>query len=1060
MKRDLIFSFDVGHSSIGWNVLQVLADKPNELALGDVKFKPNTCLASESRTNRQQRRSTRALRQRVEGIEKLFIHQKIITPKQVERKHKQAGGHAAPWLLAATSLATNGAFKLSGEELFDVVRWYAHNRGYDGNRSWARNIEVDKELEQEDIAIELMDTHKTSTMAETICAELGVKSGGKRCASEKSYKNMNVAFPRHIVVFEVEKILRHNLDNITGCTEKFIETLCGQPDKPDAWEKIKVEGLYRSKTFQGGILFGQKIPRFDNRILSICPITNKPTPLKAAKEYTEFRCAMFLVNVRVKDSERSDMRPLNAQERNAVWQRVNERGYLTADQFKKTVRSQGNYVQDDLEGQLILKESENNFVIDPPKKLIHSNNVLKLVWPTLPEDVQKEFWFQINKKRSITLGQIEAFMGDEVPNEFRDAVQKAFDKDKSARKEHGTLERWMERKTYCASFDAGRAPYGRDVMRKAVSEVLAGNDPNAKEGCLYITEEIRQNIENKQIDKLTNNHLVRHRLLILNRLLDAMLAEFADGDKERIKTVVVEVNREVSEMSGKTIKEIEKEERSKRADHKKAKEKLEKAIKESGENITITAGLIRKARIAGDLDWRCPYTGKEYDPMDLIYKHVDVDHIIPRSERLSDSMAGLVVTFSEVNRMKGKRTGWQFIQDEQGKPVSGMPQLTILSPDAYKTFIDRLNIKGSSNEDQVRRKKRKKYLLMPSYEDKDFTSRDLTISSHVTKLAVQQIKNTFRNCTKKPQVVSLPGRLTGEARKTWKLMGLLSVVNENITEEVAKDKQKVRSLTHLHHAVDAATMGLLAYYVKDLSDGATWKLLIKRYLRDAEIRQLEEKLDHFHVDSKNKAHLDDIPKSVKNQLRKRLAERRVVQHIASSMDGLHVKQNTLGVVGTNEKTGLVQLRNEANEISPLKLLGYKCDGYSKLQQQKGVRMISENFGVALCEPEPEIIPWHKVYPRLQKIAVRIGKWPVVLRNGMVIHVPEGTYAGVWRVFSIKNNAKGLALDIGYLDGIKPNKRNTLLKTFINNGLKIISTTLTGDGICHITSSTSTAHPSD
>lgn len=1058
-KRDLIFSFDVGHSSIGWNVLQETADGPNELALGTVIFTADGCLTSKRRVFRRQRRTIRSRRQRIEDIEKLFVHQGLLTHEQLEAKHKQAGGDSAPWLLASAILVGNGEFTLSAEELFDVIRWYAHNRGYDGNRRWAGNADTDDDTAKEEAAIDLMEKFSTSTMAETISAQLGLQPNGHKRASLKKYKDSGAAFPRKVVVAEVEKILRTHIGKLSGCDDVFVETLCGEND--DVWKSIPIDGIKKPKTFKGGLLFGQKIPRFDNRILSFCPITDKPTPLKAATEFMEFRCAMFLANVRVKDTGAGEMRSLNKKELNAIWDLVSERGYLTAGDFKKTVRKLGDFEQDNLEALMIIEDTATNLVVDPALKRIHSSKVLKEIWSTLPEPIAKEFLFQLGKKRAITLAQVQEFMKGTVPKAFSEAVEVAYKK--PDQKKYPTLERWMERKTYRAEFDKGRAPYGRDVMKKVVAEVLEGTDSREKGGCLYITDEIREKVNHRKLDELTNNHLVRHRLLILNRLFDDMVDEFADGEKERVKTVVVEVNREVSAMSGKTAKQIKKEEGLKRADHKKARKKLEDAIKAEGRDIPITAGLIRKARIAQDLNWTCPFTGLEYEPIHLVEKQVDLDHIIPRSERLSDSMAGLVVTFSEVNRMKGKRTAWQFIQDEQGNPVKGKPSLSIMPMKAYEHFVDKLKTFGGVGSDEARRKNRKQFLLMPDYKDKAFTPRDLTISSYVTKLALQQIKNKFDECRLKPQVVALPGRMTGETRKSWKLMGLLHAVNEKIDGKTLKDD--IRSMTHLHHAVDAAVMGLLAYYIRDLSDGATWQLLLKRNLTATEKSILHSNIKNIGFD-KNRAHLLGVPKTVQEQIRKRLAERRVVQHVPSSMEGLHTEENTRGVVGFASKTGKVVLRqkkdgsdNITNEVAG-KLLGYDTDADSKLKKQKGVRVIDQNFGVALTKPLPQIITWHKVYPKLKALQETTGEWPCVLRNGMVVHVSDGRYEGAWRIFSLKNNASGMAVDMGFPDEVKASKINVLLKTPIKDGMKLVCTKLTGDGICRITSSISTARQSD
>jgi CRISPR-associated endonuclease Csn1 len=434
-----------------------------------------------------------------------------------------------------------------------------------------------------------------------------------------------------------------------------------------------------------------------------------------------------------------------------------------------------------------------------------------------------------------------------------------------------------------------------------------------------------------------------------------------------------------------------------------------------------------------------------------------LDHIIPRSERLSDSMAGLVATFSEINRWKGKRSAFQFISEEEGKPVPGKPNLSIQSLDSYKKFVSDLKTFGGHASDEARRKSRKAYLMLPSYEDKEFTPRDLTISSYVAKMAVQQLKKEFNQVSRPPQVISLPGRLTGEARKAWKLTGLLKAVNAEIKDETTKDE--IRGLTHLHHALDAAVMGLMAHCAGNLSDGTTWQLLLKRSLLPHEKNLLQSNMRNIAFDG-SRAHLLDVPHELKEQLRKRLLERRVVQHVPASMEGMRVEDNTRGVVAVDEESGKVTLRQQGKltEEVPGKLIGFDAEN-SKLRKQKGVRVIDSNFGVALTEPEPQIITWHKVWPKLKEIEERTGEWPKVLRNGMLIHVPKGRYKGVWRIFSTKAGARYLGLDMGTPDDCSASKREVMLKSLLKDNVMLLNCKLTGDGICRITSSISEVQPS-
>jgi hypothetical protein len=148
------------------------------------------------------------------------------------------------------------------------------------------------------------------------------------------------------------------------------------------------------------------------------------------------------------------------------------------------------------------------------------------------------------------------------------------------------------------------------------------------------------------------------------------------------------------------------------------------------------------------------------------------------------------------------------------------------------------------------------------------------------------------------------------------------------------------------------------------------------------------------------------------------------------------------------------------EEKPAKLLGlYPANGNGKLAKNKGVLVIPDNFGVAL-DPQPTVIPFHKVWTRLQKLKKANGnKLPRVLRNGQIIQISGGKhFKGVWKVFSAKNNATGMALDIGSPDVVRlknkteGHKINVRLATLINDGLEIIKTPLTGIAVCPTTSS--------
>jgi hypothetical protein len=518
------------------------------------------------------------------------------------------------------------------------------------------------------------------------------------------------------------------------------------------------------------------------------------------------------------------------------------------------------------------------------------------------------------------------------------------------------------------------------------------------------------------------------------------------------------VNRDLREMSGKTNKEKAQDMGLRLANFKQVTRKLEVAL--AGKGIFIGPSLIGKARIAEDLGWTCPYTGQLFDAFDLQNRKVDKDHIIPRSQRPTDGLESLVITFAEINKWKGKRTALQFIEDEQGNPVPGLPQLSIRSIAQYRAAVESLESYKGHDDDQRRKRKRKLLLLLLNYTEKEFAPRDLTQTSQLVRLGAQMLQRAYSGVARKPVITSMPGSVTGTVRKGWDLLGCLALANSNVLDETGtvRTKTEIRDITHLHHALDACTIGLASHYLP--RDGGVWELLVKRRLDDAEkLRLRASTRGLFNFSADRRFGLLDLPSQIKENIRQRLAERRVVQHVPAKIDGLRVEQNTWGLVKVDNGTGTLRQRIRATDGSRpvkettenlVKLLGPSPDHPDgKLAEIKGALVIPDNFGVAL-DPEAQIIPFHKVWNRLRKLKEENGgKMPRVLRNGRLIRISRGRYAGLWKVFSAKNAAAGLYLDIGRADVVRllnkteGHKINVLLGTLLRDGLQIMPTRLVG-----------------
>lgn len=1136
IPQQITISFDIGHSSIGWAVFGETkteisgefagASYPDLLGAGTVLFEKDGCLASQRRAHRRVRRNIAARRQRVARLKRFLLSLGVISKEDAD-----ANPTAFPWLLAARVLASDGKEKLSWPQLWCVLRWYAHNRGYDGNALWAGDsADADDEegVPEEDkedtkklrnaAALALMRTHGTKTMAETICAVLGCAPQSGKTSSNRYFKGENAAFPRDVVRGELHKILEAHIGVLPQLDEGTTAILVGNFGANARRDSVPAElrkALRLPARFVGigGLLFGQTVPRFDNRTIGKCRITGKNVPLKSCREFLLYRWARALNNFTVfTDASRREIRTLTPREREALTAKISELGFFGKKTLNDALRDVSGCAPANTEKYFLTEEMEDALVLDPVRKLIATNSVLAPLWPYFSSHGKKIFAAQLAAGKTLRLGNCAKQMSawGDWPDDLKSAFYETLETleaaakakaeknaaKKSAKKAAAPKKINLAGKVFSASLPSGRASYCREILKKVYDEALAGTDSTMEGGCLYETPEIRARLlgvpatsenspagtDDAEIQKWlaaqTNNHLVRHRMLIFSRLLKDIVADYAGGNAELVKNVVVEVVRDLAEFSGLSAQEIAGKLKEKTANFNDVAKMLDEAAAASAVPVVMTAGLLRKARLLKDQKFTCPYTGKKIGFPDLFGGRLDIEHIIPRSLRASDALSSCVMTFAEVNRMKGQRTAKQFIREFGGKKVDGM-DIDLLTPEKFEKWIEdhkkQKLARGFTPEDRERCKRRAELLLLEKYDERnaDFTSRDLTQTSHLNKLAIRVVKRELGK-----EAMHLAGAVTGFVRKNLNLLECLSAAVPRIQEKAASLppgekllKADFRDLTHLHHALDAVTQGLTGI----LFDKGDWKLLAKRKLDERDRDYLRNKYPScFSFSEKGVFKMNPLPKPLIQKIIARLRERRVVQHVPVKMDGMRVEQTTWSIVGeSTDKNGkvTVSLRQHKVDIKPGRydkdgkrpvkdstekpslLLGYSVPAgkESKLKAIKGVVKIRDNYGAAL-DPTPTVIPFFKVHEKLRALRERNGgKFPRILRKGMLISVPAGTYKGTWKIFGVQDNAaSGALVNIVMPDRVKEkesgkpdSKENVFLKTLIKDGMKILKTRLTG-----------------
>src|SRR5262249_21215945 len=93
----------------------------------------------------------------------------------------------------------------------------------------------------------------------------------------------------------------------------------------------------------------------------------------------------------------------------------------------------------------------------------------------------------------------------------------------------------------------------------------------------------------------------------------------------------------------------------------KENERRRQFIEDAG--VAVTDDALLRVRLWEDLAQEpqhrcCPYTGQPIGIAQLLSDAVEIDHILPFSRTLDDSIANKIVCLRQANRDKGNRTPW------------------------------------------------------------------------------------------------------------------------------------------------------------------------------------------------------------------------------------------------------------------------------------------------------------------------------------------------------------------------------------------------------------------
>ena len=241
--------------------------------------------------------------------------------------------------------------------------------------------------------------------------------------------------------------------------------------------------------------------------------------------------------------------------------------------------------------------------------------------------------------------------------------------------------------------------------------------------------------------------------------------------------IVVELARDL-----KANREQRQKHQRRQREGEERNQRFREMLESAGQNITHEA--LRKLRLWEEQGPRqslmCPYTGNQLSFEMVVSSQTEIDHILPFSQTLNDSMANKVVCMVQANRDKGDRSPYEaFGRNQTGYDYEAIQSRAAALPD---------NKRWRFEPDAMRR-----------FEaDRDFLDRQLNETRYLSRTARKYLACLYDEQTEgKMRVRAVPGLMTALLRRGWGLEGMLRVAE---TGEIVRGKQRD---DHRHHAIDA-----------------------------------------------------------------------------------------------------------------------------------------------------------------------------------------------------------------------------------------------------------------
>ncbi len=303
---------------------------------------------------------------------------------------------------------------------------------------------------------------------------------------------------------------------------------------------------------------------------------------------------------------------------------------------------------------------------------------------------------------------------------------------------------------------------------------------------------------------IRNNRVVFKAVNETRKIVNAIIDTYGSPT-----AIVIEVASEL----GKSKDMRDEITRAKNANEKataKVKEAIAELLHEDVDKVTPV--MVERYKLYVEQDGQCAYSGKPLGELSDVVRNTghayEIDHIVPYSLILDNTLHNKALVLTEENQKKGQQTPLMYMTEEQGK-----------------AFRARVKAMLSRKENPLSRKKAEYCLLETVYGAKaedilsGWKSRNINDTRYITKYIAGIIDRylLFAGDAEKQHVFTVKGAVTQKFRREW------------FKDSPWGDAEKNRE-NYLNHALDAlVAANLTKAYIEIGSDALRLIALYRRY---------------------------------------------------------------------------------------------------------------------------------------------------------------------------------------------------------------------------------------